>query len=322
MPDATDKLQLPLLLPAQAQKHVTHNEALVRLDTLVQLRLRSLGATIPPAAPEAGETHALGSGATGAWAGQDNRLASYSDGAWQFFIPQDGWLAVSETDNRLYVHSGGQWVRAVGAGDNLSGIGVGTAADPINRLAVASPASLFTHVGTDHRLNVNKATPGDTASLLFQTGWSGRAEMGLAGNDGFSIKVSADGSTWTTGLAVDSATGHVSAPQFRSGEITVGLNTAQSIPTPGSGGFLLISIVDASYPQATHSGLFCYDTGLSLQLTHLALGTGMANLGTTALTGTSGAVGNSSVAVTAGAILIENRFSGTRTYAYTFLGGN
>lgn len=37
MPDKTPNLALPFILPAQAQKHVTHNEALQRLDALVQL---------------------------------------------------------------------------------------------------------------------------------------------------------------------------------------------------------------------------------------------------------------------------------------------
>ena len=32
MPDTTPNLALPFILPAQAQKHVTHNEALQRLD--------------------------------------------------------------------------------------------------------------------------------------------------------------------------------------------------------------------------------------------------------------------------------------------------
>jgi hypothetical protein len=66
-------------------------------------------------------------------------------------------------------------------------------ADLQNRLAISSPASLFNHEGHGHQVKVNKASTGDTASLLFQSNWSGRAEMGLAGNDEFSIKVSGDG---------------------------------------------------------------------------------------------------------------------------------
>ena len=37
MPDATTHLLLPYLLAAQAQKHVTHEEALRLLDGFVQL---------------------------------------------------------------------------------------------------------------------------------------------------------------------------------------------------------------------------------------------------------------------------------------------
>jgi hypothetical protein len=71
---------------------------------------------------------------------------------------------------------------------------------------------LLTAQNNDHRLTINKAHAGATASLLFQSGWSGRAEMGLAGADGFSIKVSADGSSWHDALAIDPASGHVRMP--------------------------------------------------------------------------------------------------------------
>ena len=64
-------------------------------------------------------------------------------------------------------------------------LGVNAVADEVNRLAVASEASLFSHDGAGHQVKVNKAAAGDTASLLFQTGWSGRAEMGTTGSDAF-----------------------------------------------------------------------------------------------------------------------------------------
>lgn len=67
---------------------------------------------------------------------------------------------------------------------------------------MAAPAVLFTHAGAGQQLKLNKAAATDTASLLFQSGWTGHAEMGLAGNNAFSIKVSPDGATWATGLAL------------------------------------------------------------------------------------------------------------------------
>ena len=45
----TAQLGLPLVQPAQAQKHVTVNEALARLDGLVLLTLQSQSVATPPA---------------------------------------------------------------------------------------------------------------------------------------------------------------------------------------------------------------------------------------------------------------------------------
>ena len=56
MSDATTHLLLPYILAAQAQKHVTHNEALERLDLLAQCVLAGLGSVTPPATPAPGET--------------------------------------------------------------------------------------------------------------------------------------------------------------------------------------------------------------------------------------------------------------------------
>ncbi|MCV4607189.1 hypothetical protein OFB74_30270, partial [Escherichia coli] len=74
-------------------------------------------------------------------------------------------------------------------------------------------AVLFTHAGAGTRVKVNKATAGDTASVLFQTGWSGRAEFGLAGDDDWHVKVSPDGAAWTEALIADRGSGRLTLPQ-------------------------------------------------------------------------------------------------------------
>ncbi len=51
-------------------------------------------------------------------------------------------------------------------------------------------------------MKLNKQATADTASLLFQSNWSGRAEIGLLGSDTLQFKTSPDGSAWTVGLEI------------------------------------------------------------------------------------------------------------------------
>lgn len=78
---------------------------------------------------------------------------------------------------------------------------------PTNRISSSADATLLSHAGAGHQLKLNKAASGDTASLLYQTDFVGHAEMGLAGNNNFSVKVSPDGTSWTDALVVDAASG-------------------------------------------------------------------------------------------------------------------
>jgi hypothetical protein len=198
----SSRLELPYLEPAQAQKHVTHNEALRNLDMLVQMTVEGFDENTPPALPITGQIFALGAAPTGDWAGQADMLALREEGGWHFVAPRVGWTASLAGSTDLRIWSGTAWNIATGQTQNLTGLGVNTSSDPTNRLAVAAPASLLTHEGADHRLTINKASDTDTASLLFQSGWTGHAEMGLAGETGFSIKVSPDGATWTKALSL------------------------------------------------------------------------------------------------------------------------
>ncbi|MDO6591263.1 hypothetical protein DS901_00440 [Loktanella sp. D2R18] len=211
MSDFTPNLSMPFILPAQAQKHVTHNEAIELLDLLVQLTLEESGATMPPASPAEGESWGIGTGATGDWVGQDGQIATWRGGGWLFVAPVDGWTAWVRDIGELQVLNSGVWVTKGAAFEpqNVAMIGVNTTADAINRLAVSSEATLLNNVGAGHQLKINKAGVSDTASLLYQSGWSGRAEMGLSGSDDFSIKVSADGASWFTAIGIDGADGRV-----------------------------------------------------------------------------------------------------------------
>lgn len=224
---STPRLGLPLLEAAQAQKHVTHNEALMLIDAAMHLAVVSRRLAAPPQIAE-GARYLVPQGATGAWAAQVGKLALAQGGGWLFLTPRTGWRLWVEDERELLVFDGADWTGLpppeVTATPRL---GINATADDVNRLSVASPATLFTHAGSDHRLKLNKNAAGDTASLLYQTGWSGRAEMGLSGDDDFRIKVSADGTGWKDAIVVERATGRVSLP-----------NTPA--PPAGSGGTALL----------------------------------------------------------------------------------
>ena len=211
MSQSTARHALPFIQPAQAQKHVTHNEALEQLDLLVQLTVEAFAASTPPSLRDDGQIWALGPAPSGEWAGQGGRLAAWVNGAWVFVTPQTGWRAALGTDLRIW--SGSDWnAPDLPELQNIDGLGIQTSFDATNRLAVASEATLLSHDGGGHQLKINKNAAGDTASVLFQTGWSGRAEFGLAGNDDFSVKVSPDGSTWWDALIANRNNGVVTLP--------------------------------------------------------------------------------------------------------------
>ena len=222
---STPRLSLPVLEASQAQKHVTVNEALLRLDGVVQLAVADRDLATPPTAPATGERHLVAAGATGAWAGGEGRIACERGGAWDLVVPAAGWLCWVEAEARLLVHDGTAWrdvadaagfakVTALTDG-SLTGLGIATAPDATNRLAVKADAALFAADETggsgDMRLFVDKTLPARDAAIVFETGWSGRALLGLLGDDDFSIKVSADGATWTEALRI-AAGGGVSLP--------------------------------------------------------------------------------------------------------------
>ncbi|MEO0413203.1 MAG: DUF2793 domain-containing protein [Pseudomonadota bacterium] len=91
----TARLFLPLLQAAQAQKEITHNDALAILDHLVQPVVEDVPLAAPPASPVDGTSYIVGPSGSGDWTGYDHNLALRINGAWQFVAPFDGltvWL--------------------------------------------------------------------------------------------------------------------------------------------------------------------------------------------------------------------------------------
>lgn len=222
MSESTTHLLLPFILAAQAQKHVTHNEALRLLDAMVQLAVLDRTRTAPPVSPADGDRHIVASGAIGVWAGWDLNIAYWVDGAWTRLVPRPGWLAWVADENLLLVFDGAEWA-PVGGGSlselqDLSLLGLGTLADTANPFSAKLNAALWTartssEGGTgDLFYTMNKEAAARDLGLTLQTGFVTKALLGLFGSDRFRLAVSADGTTFFDGLIIDNANGIVDQP--------------------------------------------------------------------------------------------------------------
>ena len=213
MSDQTPNLGLPWLMPAQAQKHVTLNESLGLLDALVHPGVESRTLTAQPVSPAEGVAYLLPANATGTdWSAfSEHTFAYFQDAAWHSFTPRVSMLAHIRDEAALAVFDGNSWVglsSLISALSNLTELGVGTTPDASNRFAAKLNAALWTALTTseggngDLRFILNKEMMSSTASMLFRTGWSGRAEFGLTGSDNFALKMSNDGSVFQETLTV------------------------------------------------------------------------------------------------------------------------
>lgn len=158
MPLQTDRLSLPLLAVAQAQKEMTHNEALVLLDALVQPVVVAVAPATVPATPVPGQVWIVGTGATGEWTGHDGALAAWTAGGWRFVAPRDGMTVWSLADAMCVRRTATTWITGTLAGSALilNGVQVvgaqagaiaapsgGATIDSEARLAVASVLAIL-----------------------------------------------------------------------------------------------------------------------------------------------------------------------------------
>jgi len=174
----TYQFKLPYLQAAQAQKHVTVNEALSRVDALAQLRVQSRIAEIPTN-PVDGQAYIVPIGATGFWAGQDHRVALFLNGGWEFLDALNGWVAWVVDEAVCLRFIAGVWDYAV------------TSVDPVK--ASANLINLeFDHVlsaGTTNQTGVviphHSSVVGITARVTEEIVFSGATtfKLGVAGAD-------------------------------------------------------------------------------------------------------------------------------------------
>lgn len=222
--DFSARLNLPYLAAGQMQKHVTVNTALTRLDALLQTAVVSRTTAIQPTDASDGDLYILPGEAEGAvWAGRPaGTLMRFEGGGWTTVTTPDGMIACVQDEGVVVVRAHAGWIalgQRLGEVQGLTRLGLGTTADEANPLAAKINAALFTARGEeeggdgDLRLTLNKATAGDVLSLLFQSGYAARAELGLIGDDDLSLKACDDAGTWRSVWRVDRATGRIAFDQ-------------------------------------------------------------------------------------------------------------
>ena len=106
----TSQFNLPLLSAAQAQKHITVNEALAVLDCVSQLRVLDTNLTQAPAAASDGDAYLVGAGAIAEWFGWDGRLAVAVNGGWRSIAPKAGWQCFSVASGTHLLFDGTDWL--------------------------------------------------------------------------------------------------------------------------------------------------------------------------------------------------------------------
>jgi len=247
----TPRLKIQQLAASQAQKHVTVNEGFVQLDALTNAYFASRSVAAPPGSPTDGTTYLVAASPTGAWTGQAGKIAYALDGAWIFYAPFTGLTAYVVDETILIAYNGSAWVdySSLIALQNVSMLGVNATADATNKLSVSSSAILFNNIGNGVQVKVNKHAAADTASFLFQTNWSGRAEIGTTGDDNFHFKVSADGSSWYDAIQIAGGTGVVTIASTVLTSTDINGGTADNIAigqtTPGAGKFTTLQATGA-----------------------------------------------------------------------------
>ncbi len=189
----TAKLGLPLVAAAQAQKHVTVNDSLTRLDALVQLELVSLGATVPPASPAEGDAHSIGAGATGLWSGEDGQVAVFANGGWVFLTPWAGWQGWSGGTRVQF--DGADWIAGAGA---LSENGAGFVHRSVEIDHALGAGGTSTVAGA---IPTNVVVYGVTGRVLSDIGGATSLQVGVAGSaDRYGSGIGTTAGAWLRGL--------------------------------------------------------------------------------------------------------------------------
>jgi hypothetical protein len=257
MTNQTSRLDLPYLQASQADKHVTFNEILSILDGLVMGAIASRTTTQPASNVQSGARYLVPLNPVGDWSGHAGQFAYLQDGTWLFRSPSSGWLLYVEDEQSMVLFDGATWRLIQGPTGpiaQLDRLGIGAMPDGTTPLLAKLNNAAFTARGTGEggdgtvRLSLNRQDANKTASLIFQTGWQGNAELTLAGASGLSVKVRQSAGNWLTSATFDQNDGKLTLlPSGLSvGTMSIGHGQGNIISNLGIGATTLQSLTTAT----------------------------------------------------------------------------
>ena len=226
MTDTSSNLELPFILPSQAQKHVIHNEALQILDVLVQLTAISSSKSVPPSGAKEADIYIIAKSATGVWSGHEHDIAVYRTQSWHFYTPRVGWRAYIVDQNMQIVYTGQHWVLDGPTKlQNLTLFGVNAKATPavpvhIRANTAVWSAKSISDGGSGSMVQVlEREAMTDDLGFTLKTNGVCTALLGQFGSDRFRVSVSLDGKSFLEALSVNTPTGIIdfeALPRFKS----------------------------------------------------------------------------------------------------------
>ena len=300
MSDATTHLLLPYILAAQAQKHVTHNEALRILDGLVQPSVLDRDLTAPPASPADGDRYIVASGATGAWAGWDLNVALWTDGVWLRLPPRRGWRAWVEDEGLLLVWTGAAW-DVVGEPRDVSDavFSLVNDADPTKK-------ATFSLVGISTGTTRSYTLPNTSSELAILAG-----TQTFTGNKTFSGTLTASGTVTISAASASIGTATTAATYgMGTGATTTGLTKTVNLGTGGASGSTTVVNIGSATSGANGTTVVNSPT-VTFANAVTQVGMPQANL-TAHLLGLGGATADSTnrLSVNTPAVLVNNSGAG------------
>lgn len=108
----TTHMGITLLEQSQSQKEVTMNQALARLDAVMNSSAKSRTTATPPGSPAAGDVYIVGASPTGDWTSHAGHIAYY-DQLWRFITPNKGMTLWVDNESLFYTYDGSAWTAAI-----------------------------------------------------------------------------------------------------------------------------------------------------------------------------------------------------------------